>query len=80
VVKPPIFNREVEKVLDFLITYRLFIRIKIRNNSVESIIGIIIYARKISKCMKEKHNRRFGKRKFKLYNCRRIFIRLKEKI
>ena len=33
--KPLIFNREVEKVLEFLMVYKLFIRMKMRNNLVE---------------------------------------------
>jgi len=35
VAKPTIFSKEVEKVLEFLIVCRLFIRIKIRNNLIE---------------------------------------------
>ena len=33
--KPLIFNREVEKILEFLMVYKLFIRMKMRNNLVE---------------------------------------------
>ena len=33
--KPPIFNREVGKMSGSLIAYRLFIRMKMRNNIVE---------------------------------------------
>ena len=33
--KPPIFNREAGKVSGFLIAYRLFIKMKMRNNIVE---------------------------------------------
>jgi len=35
VAKLPIFNREVKKVSEFLIVYKLFIRMKMRNNLVE---------------------------------------------
>ena len=35
VVKPQIFNRKAGKVLRFLTTCRLFIRMRIRNDSVE---------------------------------------------
>jgi len=33
--KPPIFNREAGKASGSLIAYRLFIRMKMRNNIVE---------------------------------------------
>jgi len=35
VAKPQIFNGEIGNVLGFLTAYRLFIRIRIRNDSVE---------------------------------------------
>lgn len=34
VAKPQIFNKAINKVLDFLTVYRLFIRMKIRNDLV----------------------------------------------
>ena len=35
VIKPQIFNRETKKILGFPMTCRLFIRIRIRNDSVK---------------------------------------------
>jgi len=35
VAKPPTFNRNVSKISDFLTVYRLYIRIKMRNTSIE---------------------------------------------
>ena len=35
VAKPQVFDGTTEKVLEFLIAYKLFIRIKIRKNSVK---------------------------------------------
>lgn len=43
--KPQIFNEEASKVLGFLIACRLYIRIKIKNISVEEHVMI-----QISKC------------------------------
>jgi len=38
VVKPQVFNGTARKILEFLIVYKLFIRIRMRNNSVEELI------------------------------------------
>jgi len=35
VAKPQTFNGETEKISNFLMIYRLFIRIRMRDNSVE---------------------------------------------
>jgi len=35
IAKPPTFNKNASKVLSFLIVYRLYIRMKMRNASVE---------------------------------------------
>ena len=35
VAKLPVFSREAEKVRGFIIAYRLYLRIKIRNTAVE---------------------------------------------
>ena len=38
VAKPQVFNGIARKILEFLIVYKLFIRIRIRNDSVEELI------------------------------------------
>jgi len=42
VAKPPIFNREVEKVGDFIIVCRLYLRIKLREAIVEEQIQWVL--------------------------------------
>ena len=37
VAKPPVFSRKANKISRFLITYKLFIRMKIRNNIIEDL-------------------------------------------
>ena len=47
--KPQIFNGEVRKVLGFLTVYRLFIKMRMRNDSVEEQIQwMLLYVQKRS--------------------------------
>ena len=49
VAKPQIFNGEVGKVLGFLTVYRLFIKMRMRNDSVEEQIQwMLLYVQKRS--------------------------------
>jgi len=47
VAKPPTFNRNTSKVLEFIIVYKLYIRIKIRDDFVEKQIQwVLLYIQK----------------------------------
>jgi len=57
VAKPAIFNGEAEKVGGFIMVCRLFLRMKLREATVEEQVQwVLLYAGRICRCMKEECN------------------------
>ena len=78
VAKLQAFNKKAEKTSGFL---------KYVDNKSEEysswrvdVVDVIVYIGRISRHLKEEYYERLRKRKLELYNCRRIFIRSKERI
>lgn len=82
VVKPQIFDGAKSKISEFLIAYKLFIRMRMREVAVKKInlVGVIIYTRKISKYLKRKCYKRSGEWKIKICDCREIFDRSEKRV
>ena len=53
---------------------------KRRNHREADTMDIIIYTRRVSKCVKEKYIRRFRIRESRIQISRRVFVRIKEGI
>jgi len=62
VAKLQVFDRRLEKILEFIIACRLFIRMRIRkkHSRETNTVDFIIYTRKFSRCVKGKY---FGRSK-----------------